>query len=150
MTKSYLVLLAFHFDSTGCPKNSFLYFISTMYFSTIGLGKQIRHLNESCVSIFTNYFHTCCAICLIEYSICVLPRQRCAWANIFSSHIFFDVFYSPNCLNFFLVFRWISQKINPLNEKRSAMWKYKHVCFRFTGLSVVETVKKLEKPNVGW
>ena len=29
------------FGFTGCPKSSFLYFI-IMYFSTIGLGKQIK------------------------------------------------------------------------------------------------------------
>ena len=82
-----------------CPKRSFLYFIS-LYFSTIGLGKQI--ISSKVVSFnIIHYFHTCCAIFWLEYSICVLPRQRCA--SIFSSHIFF-VFHSPNSSNSFLVF----------------------------------------------
>ena len=35
-----ILYLAF-FKTTGCPRNSFLYFIS-LYFSTIGLGNEIR------------------------------------------------------------------------------------------------------------
>ena len=86
---------------TGCPKSSFLYFIS-LYLSTIGLGKQI--ISTKVVSFNTiHYFHTCCVIFWLEYSICVLPRQRWACASIFLSHIFF-VFHSPNCSNSFLVF----------------------------------------------
>ena len=58
---------------TGCPKSSFLYFIS-LYFSTIGLGKQI--IERKVVSFnLIHYFHTCCATFWLE--ICVLPRQRC-------------------------------------------------------------------------
>ena len=45
---------------TRCPKSSFLYFTS-LYFSTIGLGKQI--ISRKVVSInIIHYFHTCCAI----------------------------------------------------------------------------------------
>ena len=36
--------------SSGCPKSSFLYFIS-LYFSTIGLGKQIILKKKLCLSI---------------------------------------------------------------------------------------------------
>ena len=86
---------------TGCPKSSFLYFIS-LYFSTIGLGKQIILTKVVSFNII-HYFHTCCVIFWLEYSICVLPRQRCAYASIFSSHIFF-VFHSPNCSTSFPVF----------------------------------------------
>ena len=86
---------------TGCPKSSFLYFIS-LYFSTIELGKEIISTKVVSFNII-HYFHTCCAIFWLEYSICVLPRQRCPCASIFSSHIFF-VFYSPNCSYSFLVF----------------------------------------------
>ena len=86
---------------TGCPKSSFLYFIS-LYFSTIGLGKQIISTKVVSFNII-HYFHTCCAIFWLEYSICVLPRQRCTCASIFSS-LFLFVFYSPNCSNSFLVF----------------------------------------------
>ena len=89
------------YSNTGCPKSLFLYFIS-LYFSTIGLGKQII-LSKVVSFNLIHYFHTCCAIFWLEYSICVLPRQRCACASIFSSHIFF-VFYSPNCSNSFLPF----------------------------------------------
>ena len=84
---------------TGCPKSSFLYFISP-YFSTIELVKQIIETDVVYFNLIY-YFHTFCAIFWLEYSICVLPRQRCA--SIFSSHIFF-VFYNPNCSNSFLVF----------------------------------------------
>ena len=91
-----------------------LYFIR-LYFSTIELVKQIIEAKVVSFNLI-HYFHTCCAIFWLEYSICVLPRQRCACASIFSSHIFF-VFYSPNCSNSFLVFLWISRKINPLNAK---------------------------------
>ena len=39
------------FISTGCPKSSFLYFVS-LYFSTIGLVKQIKSFNQKlCLSI---------------------------------------------------------------------------------------------------
>ena len=86
---------------TGCPKSSFLSFIS-LYFSTIGLGKQIVPTKVVSFNIM-HYFRTCCATFWLEYLICVLPSRRCACANIFSSHIFF-VFHSPNCSNFFLVF----------------------------------------------
>ena len=98
---SFYWLLCFYSrqEYTGCPKSSFLYFIS-LYFRTIGLGKQIISTKVVSFNVI-HYFHTCCAI--FEYSICVLPRQRCACASIFSSHIFF-VFYSPNCSNSFLVF----------------------------------------------
>ena len=47
-------------EYTGCPKSSFLYFIS-LYFSTIGLGKQI--ISTKVVSFnIVHYFHSCCAI----------------------------------------------------------------------------------------
>ena len=87
--------------TTGCPKSSFLSFIS-LYFSTIGLGKEIISTKVVSFNII-HYFHTCCAIFWLEYSICVLLRQRCACASIFSSHTFF-VFHSPNRSNSFLIF----------------------------------------------
>ena len=99
---------------TGCPKSSFLYFIS-LYFSTIGLGKEIISTKVVSFNVI-HYFHTCCAIFWLEYLICVLPRQRCACASLFSSLIFF-VCHSLNYSNSFLVFLWISRKINPLNTK---------------------------------
>ena len=94
-----------------------------------------------------NYFHICCAIFWPEYSKCILLRQMCACASIFSSHIFF-VFYSPNCSNSFLVFfLWISRKTNPLNVKTFSYVRAKACIFQFTGSSVVETAKKLEKSD---
>ena len=90
---------------TGCPKSSFLYFIS-LYFITIGLGRQIISTKVVSFNII-HYFYTCCAIFLVEYSICVLPRQRCACASIFSSHTF----------ELLPCFFLISRKINPLNAK---------------------------------
>ena len=98
---------------TGCPKSSFLYFIS-LYFSTIGLGKQIIETKVVSFNLI-HYFHNCCAIFWLEYSICVLPRQRCAYASIFSSHIFL-VFYNLE-LELLPCFLWISRKINPLNAQ---------------------------------
>ena len=91
-----------------------------------------------------HYFRTCCAIFWLEYSICVLPRQRCACASIFSS-LFLSVFYSPNCSNSFLVFLWISRKINPLNAKTFSYVRALACILRFTGLSVVEIAKILAK-----
>ena len=44
----------------GCPKSSFLFFIS-LYFSTIELGKQIISTKVVSFNII-HYFHTCCAI----------------------------------------------------------------------------------------
>ena len=93
------------------------------------------------------YFHTCCAIFWPEYSICILLRQMCACASIFSSHIFL-VFYSPNCSNSFLVFfLWISRKTNPHNVKTFSYVRAKACILQFTGSSVVETAKKLEKSD---
>ena len=85
---------------TGCPKSSFLYFIS-LYFSTIELIKQIIEAKVVSFNLI-HYFHTCCAIFWLEYSICVLPRQRCPCANIFSSHIFFVQIPRTPSLFFFL------------------------------------------------
>ena len=34
-------------------------------------------------------FHTWCVIFRLGYSICVLSRQKCAYASIFSRHIVF-------------------------------------------------------------
>ena len=45
---------------TGCPKTSFLCFIS-LYFSTIELGMQIISTKVVSFNII-HYFHTCCAI----------------------------------------------------------------------------------------
>ena len=72
--------------STGCPESSFLHFIS-LYFSTIGLGKEIISTKVVSFNII-HYFHTLCAIFWLEYSICVLPRQRCACASIFPATYF--------------------------------------------------------------
>ena len=45
-----------------------------------------------------------------------------------------------------LFFVNITKDKYPLTQKRSAVLREEHVCiFRFTGLSVVETAKKLEK-----
>ena len=44
---------------TGCPKSSFLYFIS-LYFGTIGLSKQIISTKVVSFNII-HYFHTFCA-----------------------------------------------------------------------------------------
>ena len=103
-SRLYFILCSFWNCSgyTGCPKSSFLYFIS-LYFSTTELVKQIIETEVVSFNLI-HYFHTCCANFWLEYSIFVLPRQsRCPCASIFSSHIFF-VFYSPNCSNSFLVF----------------------------------------------
>ena len=56
----------------GCPKSSLLYFISP-YFSTIELVKQIIETDVVSFNVIY-YFHTCCAIFWLEYSIYVLPR----------------------------------------------------------------------------
>ena len=71
---------------TGCPKSSFLYFIS-LYFSTIGLGKQIIYTKVVSFNLIHD-LRTCSAIFWLEYWTCVLPRQRCACASILSSLFF--------------------------------------------------------------
>ena len=122
-------------------------FVPLLYKSVFQIGRLdlvSKSLKQYLSFNLINQFHTCCAIFWLEYSICVLPRQRCAYANIFSNHIFF-VFYTPNCSNSFLLFLWISRKINPLNAKTFSCFKGRACIFRFTGLSVVETAKKLEK-----
>ena len=45
---------------TGCPKSSFLYFIS-LYFITIGLGRQIISTKVVSFNII-HYFYTFCTI----------------------------------------------------------------------------------------
>ena len=64
-----------------------------------------------------HYFHTCCVILWLEYLICVLPRQRCACASIFSSHIILYFTARIAGTNSFLIFLWISRKITPLTAK---------------------------------
>ena len=71
---------------TGCPKSSFLPVVS-LYFSTIGLSKQIISAKVVSFNII-HYFPACFAIFCVEYSICVLPRQSCACVSIFSRHMF--------------------------------------------------------------
>ena len=102
MLKHGLTMVSSILLYTGCHKRSFLYFIS-LYFGMIGLGKQITFSKKVVSFNRIHYFHTCCTIFWLEHLICVLPRQRCMCASIFSSHTFF-VFYSPNCTNSFLVF----------------------------------------------
>ena len=55
-----------------------------------------KSFKQSCVFQSNLIFPTFCAIFRLEYSICVLSRQRCACASIFSRHIF-CVFSDPNC-----------------------------------------------------
>ena len=91
-----------------------------------------------------HYFHPCCAISLLEYSICVLPRQRCACASIFSSHTFF-VFHSPNRSNSFLVFCEYHERLTPLTQKRSATWEHKHVYLDLLAYPLKKLLKELGK-----
>ena len=66
-------------------------FVPLLYksvFSTIELLKQMIEAKVVSFNLI-HYFYTCCAIFWHEYSICVLPHQRCLCASIFSSHIFF-------------------------------------------------------------
>ena len=56
------------------------------------------HFNKSCVFQSNSLFSYLLYHTLTQYSICVLPRQRCACASIFSSLFFFY------CSNSFLVF----------------------------------------------
>ena len=65
---------------TVCPKSSFLYFIS-LYFSTIGLGKQIIKTKVVSFNII-HYFYTYCAIFWLEYSI-VCIRAKGARARVY-------------------------------------------------------------------
>ena len=79
-----------------------LYIYISLYFRTIGLGKQIISTKVVSFNII-HYYNTGCAIFWLEYLICVLLRQRCVCGSVFSSHTIF-VFHSPNRSISFLVF----------------------------------------------
>ena len=91
-----------------------------------------------------HYFRTYCAIFWLEYCICVLPHQRCACSSIFSSPFFFCILW-PELLKLLPCFLWISRKINPLNTKTFSYVRAYACILQFTGLSVIETAKKLDK-----
>ena len=123
-------------STTGCPKSSFLYFIS-LYFSTIGLGKQIIEKKLSFSLI--HHFHTCCTIFWFEYSMCNSAPKVRVREYFFQPHSFCILL--PELLKILPCFLWISRKINPLNAKTPSYFREWACIFRFTGLSVVETAK---------
>ena len=131
--------------TTGGPKSSFLYFIS-LYFSTIGLGKQIIETkfvfqsNSPFSYLLCQFFDS-----NIRF---VYFRAKGARAQVYFPATYF--LYSMARIARTACFLWISRKINPLNAKTFSYFKGRACIFRFTGLSVVETAKKLENPNVGW
>ena len=84
----HLVSFTPSWSTKGCPKSSFLYFIS-LYFSTIGLGKQIIETNLSFSLL--HHFHTCCAIFLFEYSICVIRANGVRARVYFPATYFFCI-----------------------------------------------------------
>ena len=72
----------------GCPKSSFLYFIS-LYFSKIGLGKQIIWRKAVCFNLI-HYFHTDGAIFWI-FDLCTsVPKVPVH--VFFPSHVYFVYF----------------------------------------------------------
>ena len=73
-------------STTGCPKSSFMYFIS-LYFSTIGLGKQIIE-KKFVFQSNSSFSYLLCYIFIRIFDLCN-SRQRCSCASVFSSHIFF-------------------------------------------------------------
>ena len=121
-----------------------LYFIN-LYFSTIGLGKQIILKKKLCLSIEFTIFIL--VVPTIDSNIrFVYFRAKGASAGIYLPARYFFVFYSTNCSNSCLVFfLWRSRKINPLNVKRFSYVRVKSCILRFNGLSVVETAKKTGK-----
>ena len=110
---------------TGSPKSSLLYFIS-LYFGTIELVKQITETKIVSLNLI-HCFHTCCAIFWLEYSICVLPRQRCL-CRVYFPATYFLYFIARIARTPSLYFVNIT-KDKPLDAKSSARWEQKHVYF---------------------
>ena len=75
--------------TTGCPQSSFLYFVS-LYFSTIGLGKEIISTKVVSFNIM-HYFHTCCAIFVSNIRF-VHFRAKGARALVYFSDTYFLYF----------------------------------------------------------
>ena len=121
---------------TGCPKSSFLYFIS-LQCSTIRLHRQIVFQNL-CLSIFL-IFHTCCAIFWLEYLICVHSHERCACASKFPRHTF--LYFLAQIANSYLVFVNIT-KDQPFKQKTFSYVRAEACVHWSTGLSVKEISKK--------
>ena len=127
LTKNYWLIGSTRMH-TRCPKSSFLYWLYKSVFQYDWTWKA-NHLNKSCVFQSNSLIsYLLCHLTGLEYSICVLPRQRCASASIFSSRIFL-VFYSPNCSNSFLVFCEHHERWTPFSQKRSVTWERKHAYF---------------------
>ena len=94
-------LLISLFPVTGCPKSSFLYFIS-LYFSTIGLGKQIIE-KKFVFQSNSPFSYLLCYFLIRIFDLCNSAPKVFMRECIFQPQIFFT-FYSPNCSNSFLVF----------------------------------------------
>ena len=127
---------------TGCPKSSFLYFAS-LYFSTIGLGKQIIETksvfqpNSPFSYLLCQFFDS--NIRFVHF------RAKGARARVYFPATYFLYSIARITRTPSLISLWISRKINPLNAKTFSYVKGRACIFRFTGLSVVETAKKTEK-----
>ena len=99
---------------TGCPKSSFLYFIS-LYFSTIGLGKQII---QTKVVFQSNSLFSCllCHLLTRISDLCTSAPKVRVRKYIFQPHIFCILY--RELLELLPCTLWISWNINPLNEKK--------------------------------
>ena len=114
--------------STGCPKISFFFYIS-LYCSI-----KVLSFHSNLI------FHTCYAIFRLDYSICVLSRQRWACASIFpAAYFLYSV--ARICSNAFHIFcrSW------KIAQKRSGTWKHNHVYFTLLAYQLKKLLKKLQK-----
>ena len=94
-----------------------------------------------------HYSHTFCAIFWPEYSISsrVYLRAKGERARVHFPATYF-LYFKSELLELLPCFFFVNiTKINPLNAKTFSYVRAQACILRFTGLSVVETAKKLEK-----
>ena len=73
--------------NTGCPKSSFLYFIS-LYFSTIGLGKQIFSTKVVSFNYNSLFSYLLCHLLTQIFDLCTSAPKVRMHEYIFQPHVF--------------------------------------------------------------
>ena len=136
------VVFIYRWNNTGCPKSLFLYFIC-LYFSTIRLGKQIIKTKF----VFQSNWPFSYLLCkFFDSNIRFVHfRAKGAHALVYFPATYFLYSIARIARTPSLFFLRIPRKINPFNATTFSYFKGRACIFWFTGLSVVETAKKLEK-----
>ena len=98
---------------TGCPKSSFLFFIS-LYFSTIRLGKQIIE-KKFVFQSNSPFSYLLCYFLIGIFDLCNSAPKVFVREYIFQPHMFCILW--PKLLERLPCFLWMSRKINTLNAK---------------------------------